>query len=856
MQLTQEPDTSGIAKHRTCSTLASPAIACLVVLACSEADLTSLPSVGVGAPGASGGAGTPMIPGARPSYAGSRTSAENPSNRPPEQDPPRDAPDAGVASPAADAGVDAGPALGVAPALALLSELPKELELSVGPWSTRPAFSALTFDDPVAMEQAPRSRLLFVCEREGRVYAFENVQSVKRKQLVLDITTVTQGEGDSGLLGIAFHPQFGAPGSSNRPYAYLHYAYTQFPDRERPGDDKPTWSRLSRFTVDVKTGTFDRASELVLIDQFDESPPHQGGAMFFRPTDGFLYLALGDEGPTHCRLGNCQRIDRDLFSGVLRIDVDMLGGDVSHPIVRQPESGETANYFIPNDNPFVGRAGSLEEFYAIGLRSPHKMTYDAVDDIGWIADVGEGDREEVDTLGYAANYQWPMIEGFRPLPFPMPDPIMGIWTPPVLDIGHDLAYAIIGGYVYRGTQLPELRGKYVFADYSSGRVWAFSYAPKAGGADLLDQHLLTQTPFNAATGGISSFAVDAAGELYFLTIGEATKIQQLVASTPSTNLPLLLTQRFDEVVTALANNPAAVEYEVQSPLWSDGAHKQRWAVLPPNGKIGFASEGPWSFPEGTIFVKNFTITLDERVPTHEVPIETRFLVIGDSGRHYGVSYEWDDDGVQAHAVLQRQVKDLWISQADGNVRTQAYELPGPRDCIGCHNPQAGAVLGVRTEQMNRMHLDTRTGASANQLATWATSCMFSDQTTPGDPALYPALAAFDDPERSVEERLRSYWAGNCSMCHGTVSSIRSRWDARYTTPLEGQGVIFGSLAADSGGDKGLFVVSPGQPEDSGMYLRSSVNTSLRMPPLGRMRADEQYLDLLRQWIVELDPPAP
>src|SRR5690606_15310293 len=146
----------------------------------------------------------------------------------------------------------------------------------------------------------------------------------------LDLSARNQGENDSGLLGVAFHPEFGQSESDNRSYLYVHYAHSEAPIVGRaPPSNTRTRSRLSRFSVDLETLVADPGSELVLIDQNDDNVWHQGGALFFHPGDGFLYLSVGDEGSAECRLGNCQRIDRDLFSGILRIDVDQRGGDVS-----------------------------------------------------------------------------------------------------------------------------------------------------------------------------------------------------------------------------------------------------------------------------------------------------------------------------------------------------------------------------------------------------------------------------------------------------------------------------------------------------------------------------------------------
>jgi hypothetical protein len=242
------------------------------------------------------------------------------------------------------------------------------------------AFPNISFDDPLSLQEAPGTGYLFVTEREGRIYAFRNEPDASSKITSLDLSDRNQGGNDSGVQSLTFHPEFGVEGSPNRDYVYVAYAFSTDPLVDRtPPRRTPTSSRLSRFTMNPSTLVIDPASELVLIDQQDQSVWHQGGAAFFGPEDGFLYLSVGDEGLYNCQLGNCQRIDNDLFSGVLRIDVDQRGGDISHPIRVQPKTGATANYYIPNDNPFVGRPGALEEFYALGLRSPHRMTHDAVD---------------------------------------------------------------------------------------------------------------------------------------------------------------------------------------------------------------------------------------------------------------------------------------------------------------------------------------------------------------------------------------------------------------------------------------------------------------------------------------------
>jgi uncharacterized repeat protein (TIGR03806 family) len=711
-------------------------------------------------------------------------------------------------------------------------------------WTTEEAFPALSFDGPTSMHEAPGSGYLFVTLREGKVYAFANEPEVREKRLVLDLSAVTQGNGDSGLLDLAFHPEFGQAGSANADFVYLHYAYSTSP-RANPRADTAVVSRLSRFTVDRDTLEIDPLSESILIDQQDPSPWHQGGAMFFGAADGFLYLSLGDAGGSYCRYSNCQRIDKSLFSGVLRIDVDQRGGSVSHPIRRQPRDATTQGYYIPSDNPFVD-SGSLEEFYAIGLRSPHRMSEDAETGSAWIAEVGQEQREELDVLARGANYQWPVYEGSARSRGEMPEPPLGTWTDPLLDFPRTEARTLIGGYVYRGQRTPELQGKYVFGDYATGRIWALSFTGSGSAIEPGERELLVRTDFRQGD-GITSFAVDGAGELYLLTLGEEGKIHRLILDDGHADPPPLLSQTgaFRDMAT-LEPSPELMPYGVQSPLYSDGAYKRRWVALPRDANAYFEPEGSWGFPDGTVFVKHFELALDEREPERRTRLETRLLVAGEGADYYGVTYRWNAEQEDAVLLEQSETAELEIVQRDGSVRQQSYYFPGPSDCMVCHNYDAGNVLGVRTAQLNGTFRYEQTGRRSNQLVTWSALGLLHVELEPAAIADYTSLANLHDVLRSREERVRSYWDSNCSMCHG-VQELRAQWDARYTTPLDEQGLIDEHAATEDAED--AWLITPGKPLSSILYQRSaSVDPERRMPPLGRTTMDAEYVELLREWI--------
>jgi uncharacterized repeat protein (TIGR03806 family) len=740
--------------------------------------------------------------------------------------------------------------------LATLS-LPASLEVSPRGWTTEVAFPALTFDDPVGLSEAPGTGHLFVLEREGRIYAFENDPAATEKRLVLDLSARTQGNGDSGLLGLAFHPEFGEPGLAGAGYVYVHYAFrTGRIIPTTPASDTSTVSRLARFTIDLATLTVDPMSELVLIDQADDSVWHQGGAMFFHPTDGFLYLAVGDEGDVNCSLGNCQVLDKDLFSGVLRIDVDSRGGDISHPIAKQPATGSTANYFIPNDNPFVGLPGALEEFYALGLRSPHRMTHDAVDGITWIGDVGQAQREELNVLAKGANFQWNTFEGTQPGALPMPASPLGRWTAPVLELERREASSIIGGYVYRGPSHPDLQGKYIFGDFATGNVWALSYACDGERLNVTERELLMRTAFRNRQDGLTSFGVDRNQELYLLMLGATAQIHRLARTAGFSNAPLQLSDTGvfrDTASVVLEPSSGFVPYAVQSPLWSDGAIKRRWVAVPDGQSARFAETGAWTFPRGSVFVKHFELATDEARPDLLRRIETRLLVGGARGEYYGVTYRWNEAGTDAELVIEAQTEAIDVLLADHTTRHLRYFYPGPDDCGTCHHAEAGSVLGARTAQLNG-EMQYPNGHIQNQLYAWSAAGMLDTALRGTDVARLQRLAAPDDETASLADRVRAYWAGNCSMCHGSLSDIRASWDARQETPLDEQGVILGP--SQSATESGAVLIEPGDPGGSVLYGRSaSDEPGVAMPPLGRSAADPAYVALLERWIRSLAPRA-
>lgn len=742
-------------------------------------------------------------------------------------------------------------------------------EVNPAGWQAVVAFPNVTFDDPTVITPEPNSTRLYIGERQGKIFFITNTPSVSVKTLFLDLSARTQGYNDSGLLGLAFHPQFRVTNSPNRGYVYVWYQFSPSPVGPDPQQgvappETPSYNRLSRFTVPDGSLVADPNSELVLINQFDRHLWHNGGGLFFG-SDGFLYISNGDEGSANDPFNNTQKINWGLFSGVLRIDVDMDPGR-SHPIRRQPLSGTppngwpptyTTNYFIPNDNPWQATDGSvLEEFFAIGLRSPHRMTFDPPTGQIWLGDVGQENREEVSLIVRSNNYQWAFREGFLTGPKSQPNPVIGVSTPPVHDYPHaDGNNCVIGGYVYRGIQFPTLVGKYIFGDNGSGRVWAMTY-------DGINPTVVTQLcvmPAPPNTYGLATFGLDQNGEIYMGIVGFGTRLYKLAAagSQPPPPPALLSQTGFFTNLATLAPHPAAIPYDINSPLWSDGSDKGRWLVIPtdgapygPNELIGWSSNGNWSFPTGTVAVKHFELPLNETNPAVAKRLETRFLTLGTNGTWFGYTYKWRDDNSDAD-LLPDGLRETNLVITPSGLRTQVWDYPSRGDCRSCHNANAGGILGPRTHQFNRDLLYPQTGVTDNQLRALNAIGLFSPPLNEAAIPAMPRSVAVTDTNASLELRVRSYLDANCAHCH-QPGGVRGQFDARLSTPLANQNLIGGTVE-DTLGIPGAKVIRPQSTAQSVLFVRDNTLGALQMPPLARNVVDTNYIAVLAAWINSLPP---
>jgi glucose/arabinose dehydrogenase len=370
-------------------------------------------------------------------------------------------------------------------------------------WALVPALNSTNFRRPmIARFSVEEPEILYVLERSGDLYQVD-YPSGNNKKLVLDIKDkVGYVDVENGALGLALHPEFSQKASEHYQHMYLYYTSVH---------DGVQKNIISQFDLSTGTTSKDIAElPLMILDRTNDAY-HNGGSVDFGP-DGFLYIALG-EGLYLDR--DKRHTSQTLRAAVVRIDVDQQGGEISQPIKSRPVHGKTANYFIPKDNPFIGNDNVLDEYWVMGLRNPFRISFDAQKGSLWAGDVGSTVWEEVNKVIKGSNYLYPYIEGPKTSDFILPDNIEGTPRHPTYTYKHSaFDRAVIGGVVYRGNNLPELKGTYLFGDNFSGKIFGISTEE-----EQVEQASIVAQALQYAQRGISSITYSPEGEIFVTLLG-------------------------------------------------------------------------------------------------------------------------------------------------------------------------------------------------------------------------------------------------------------------------------------------------------------------------------------------------
>lgn len=635
---------------------------------------------------------------------------------------------------------------------------------------------------PLQAVQAPADDdRWYVVERRGVVSWFDSSAAGTGTTTFLDITDrADPGDSETGLLGLAFHPNF-----PDTPEVYVSYI-------ARSGLYE---SRISRFSADARGA--DRDSEEVLV-RFDQPTwNHNGGDLKFGPA-GMLYAAFGDGGGSGDTYGNGQRTD-NIFSSIIRIDVSTTSPGRA--------------YGIPSDNPFAA-GGGAPEIFAWGLRNPWRFSFDRETNDLWAGDVGQGAWEEIDLIELGGNYGWPIREGnscFGGDPRCSSDGTIR----PVVEYPRSLGRSVTGGFVYRGADIPQLVGIYLFGDYVSGTVWGVFTNEESGEPE---RRVVLSSGLNVA-----SFAEGNDGELYIVDYSGGLYQFEAGDGAVDAEFPQLLslTGCFDPSDPSVPVE-GLVPYAPVAPFWSDGAEKRRWFAIPDGSTIELDEDGDFLFPVGSVLVKDFE--LDGEL------IETRLFIRHDDGIWAGYTYEWAPDGSDAFLVL---------SGATRTIGDQDWIYPTPGQCLACHTSAANHSLGLEAIQLDS-DFDYPSGVTANQLDTIEHIGLLATDL--------PAVGAMPDPhgDGPIVDRARAWLHTNCASCHQPAGPARSTADFRWFADNMN---VCNAAAAGTLGIPGALILDPGSPETSTLFARTSTRNADSMPPLGTNVVDIAGAELLRQFIL-------
>lgn len=684
------------------------------------------------------------------------------------------------------------------------------------PFRITPTYPKLEFKQALFGIRQPGSDRYLVIQQDGKIFSFPQNQNTEKPELFFDAGRTTYS--------LCFHPRYEENG-------YI-YVFTNGPI------DGKNHNRISRFTVDLKgTQRPDPKSELKVLEY--GSAGHNGHHLLFGP-DGMLYISSGDG-----TSGMDPKLDAqntsNLRGNILRIDVD-------HPAKDKP-------YSVPADNPFVKRKNTRPEIWAYGFRNPFRIQFDPASNNLWVADIGQDAYEMIHWVRKGMNAGWSIMEGAHPLNLERPrgpDPI----TPPIVEHPHAEMRSITGGYFYQGKKFPELKGAYLYGDYDTGKIFGVRY-------DYEKKKITWQQELADTSIRVLSIDPDNHGEPVIIDYGEGKlyTLERTPTDLPRPKFPRKLSETgiFADVSKHQVK-PGVIPYSVNSPLWSDGAIKDRFIALPGDSKItrsGNKDWRGWRFQQGAVLVKSFSLEMEADNPESRRLIETRLLTLQAGprdGEWVGYTYRWNEEQTDAF-LIEKGGTDVTFTirdaQAKGGTRQHVWHYPSRAECMSCHTREARYTLGLNTLQMNRTH-DYGHGHHENQIEMLNRLGIFTNPLPKKRQEMARLVNPYDETQ-PLETRARSYLQANCAHCHVANGGGNSEMVLDFITAREKMNILDIAPRHQNLDVNKARLIAPGHPERSLLLQRAGRVGKGQMPPLGKSIVDGPALKMLRQWVASLQP---
>lgn len=724
-------------------------------------------------------------------------------------------------------------------------------------------FPNLKFSQPLYIERDSANQRLWVATREGKIWSFEDQQDVEQADLFLDVKAsfdqLTPHEiatNGTSTFGLAFHPEY-----PKVPVCWL--TYTVRTDKVK--DHPETGTRLSRFNVIFDKDGIPRcdiASEKILISWLEGG--HNGGCVRFGP-DGYLYVSAGDgevPNPPDPRR-NGQDVT-NVMSTIFRIDVN--------------PTDDGPLYSIPTDNPFANPDPSLDgdvdrnlyfaksearpEIWAYGFRNPWKMNF-GPDGQLWVGDVGWELYEMIYNVKPGANYGWSIFEGPQPV---IPDGKRGP-TPistAAISYSHAEGASVTGGLVYQGTAFPELKGKYIFGDYETRRIWSTDItADPNGGADVLTN----LTDLVDPSVRIVAFGEDTSGELLLLHFDEGRiyGLEQNDTASQQQEFPVLLSKTglFQDTAKQTPSS-GVVPFDINEPMWNDAAEAKRFLavpsadpiiVLPKTRRMKESSlREKMKFPLNSVLARTVTLNDDQN---RNLKLETQILHFnGKDWKPY--TYVWNTSQTDARLAPAEGTK-LNLADYGEFAERQSWNVHSRSECVRCHNAWVGGTLAFTVPQLSCESSES----STDQLQQFAKDKRITgplNSQAKGIPRTnvqaFERMVSSTDESASLDARARSYLAVNCSHCHQKGAGGTATIDLRHEATAGQMKTIGADPVQGTFQIADAAIVKPGDPYRSVLLYRTACSGRGRMPHIGAKMVDVDGVNMLRQWIAAMDESSP